>query len=226
VTVFKAVLSDPNARDSVRLDVEAVPVASPFSGTATQQSAYVGVGQVAWIRARGLVENAAYHWQARACDKTGRCSAWVSFGGNTEQSTDFLVNAVPENPAIDALSLNQFNGATVIPVGGGTGGGLGSQQTVTFKAAVSDPDPGDVLVIEVEPKQTNAAFDGTGSSRGTGVASGGTASVAINFTAPLLGNTSYHWRARACDQTGRCSAWAPFGGNSDVVTAATDFHVP
>jgi hypothetical protein len=37
---------------------------------------------------------------------------------------------------------------------------------------------------------------------------------------------NYHWRARACDQTGRCSAWAPFGGNSDVVTAATDFHVP
>ena len=62
--------------------------------------------------------------------------------------------------------------------------------------------------------------------RDTGVSSGGTASVAVNFTAPLLGSTNYHWRARACDQTNRCSAWASFGGNSDVVTAATDFHVP
>ena len=227
VTVFRAVVSDSNARDSVRLEVEVVPVTSPFSGTASHQSSYVAVGQTAWIRARGLTENVAHHWQARACDKTARCSAWVSFGGNTEAATDFLVNAVPENPSIDALSLNQFNGATQIAVGGGTGGSLGSQQAVTFKAAMSDPDPGDVLVIEVEPKQTNAAFDGTsGLSRGTGVASGGTASVAVNFTAPLLGATNYHWRARACDQTNRCSAWAPFGGNSDVVTAATDFHVP
>ncbi|MFN2571257.1 MAG: BACON domain-containing protein [Gemmatimonadales bacterium] len=225
VTVFKAVVSDSNARDSVRLEVEAVPVASPFSNTPTQVSAFVAVGQQAWIRARGLAENAAHHWQARACDKTARCSAWVSFGGNSELAADFLVNAVAENPSIDALSLNQFTGATVIPIGGGTGGS--GQQTVTFKAAVSDPDPGDVLVIELEAKQTNAAFDGSsGLSRGTGVASGATASVAVVFSAPLLGSNNYHWRARACDQTNRCSAWAPFGGNSDVVTAATDYHVP
>lgn len=227
VTVFKAALSDPNARDSVRLEVEAAPVSSPFSGAASHVSSYVAVGQTAWIRARGLIENTAYHWQARACDKTARCSAWISFGGNPESAADFLVNAIPENPVIDALSLNQFNGATVIAVGGGTGGGLGSQQAVTFKAAVSDPDPGDVIVIEVEYKQTNAAFDGSSNlARGTGVASGATASVAINFTAPLVGATNYHWRARACDQTNRCSAWAPFGGNSDVVTADPDFHVP
>jgi hypothetical protein len=225
VIVFKAALRDPNPQDSVRLEVEAVPLTSPLSGTATHQSAYVAVGQNAWIRARGLVENTAYHWQARACDQTGRCSAWVSFGGNSETVADFVVNAVPENPAIDALSLNQFNGANVIPVGGGTGGGVGSAQTVTFKAIVSDPDPGDVIVIDVEPKQTNTAFDGTGLSRGTGVTAGATASVAVGYTVPLLG-TNYHWRARACDQTGRCSAWVSFGGNSDVVTAATDFHVP
>jgi hypothetical protein len=226
VTVFRGTVSDSNSRDSVRLEVEAVSLANALTGTPTHLSSFVAVGQTAWIRARNLDDNTAYHWQARACDQTGRCGAWVSFGGNSELAADFVVNSLPESPSIDALSLNQLNGANPIPVGGGTGGGLGSQQTVTFKAAVSDPDPGDVLVIEVEPKQTNAAFDGTGVSRGTGVTSGATASVAIVFTAPLLGNTNYHWRARACDQTSRCSAWASFGGNSDVVTAATDFHVP
>ena len=221
-TVFRAALSDPNPRDSVRLEVEAVPTASPFSGTATHQSGYVGPGQTAWIRAAGLNENTAYHWRARNCDTTSRCSAWQSFGGNADGSADFIVNAVPETPAIDALSLNQFNGAAAIPVGGGTGGGLGSTQTVTFKGTVTDVDPGDVLVIEVEAKATGTAFDGTGVSRGTGVASGATASVAVAYTVGLLG-ANYHWRARACDQTSRCSAWSSFGGNPE---ANADFHVP
>ena len=226
MTVFRGIVNDPNPRDSVRLELELLPTSSPASGTPTHQSAYVAAGQTAWIVAAGLSENAAYYWRARSCDRTLRCSAWVSFGGNADAATDFLVNAVRENPTIDALSLNQFNGANVIPVGSGTGGGVGSAQTVTFKGAVSDPDPGDVLVIEVEPKQTNTAFDGaSGLSRGTGVGSGQTASVAVGYSVGLFG-VNYHWRARACDQTGRCSAWAPFGGNSDAVTAATDFHVP
>jgi hypothetical protein len=97
---------------------------------------------------------------------------------------------------------------------------------VTFKATVTDPDPGDVLVLEVESQPTNTAFDGaTNLYRGTGVASGSTAAAAAGYSVALLG-ANYHWRARACDQTARCSAWVSFGGNSDVVTAATDFHVP
>ncbi|OLD20751.1 MAG: hypothetical protein AUJ01_03650 [Acidobacteria bacterium 13_1_40CM_3_65_5] len=227
VAVFKATVNDPNLRDSVRLELEVVEVSSPFSGTATHVSNYLGVGQTAWIRATGLTENAGYHWRARTCDRTLRCSSWVSFGGNSDAASDFWVNAIPENPTIDAFSLNQFNGALVIPVGGGTGGGAGSAQTVTFKATVSDADPGDVLVLEVESQPTNKAFDGaTNLYRGTSVASGSTAAAAAGYTVPLLGANNYHWRARACDQTSRCSAWASFGGNSDVITAATDFHVP
>jgi hypothetical protein len=224
-TVFRAVVNDPNAGDSVRLELEILPISSPPSGAPTHQGAYFAAGQTARVAIAGLSENAAYYWRARSCDKTLRCSAWVSFGGNADLATDFVVNAVAEDPAIGALSLNQFNGANVIPVGGGTGGGLGSAQTVTFKGTVSDPDPGDVLVIEVEQKQTNAGFNGGALSRGTGVTSGATASVAVGYSVGLLG-VNYHWRARACDQTSRCSAWVSFGGNSDVVTAAVDFHVP
>ena len=227
VAVFKATVNDPNLRDSVRLELELVEVSSPFSGTTSHQSGFVRVGQTAWIRATGLNENAGYHWRARTCDKTSRCSAWLSFGGNSDAAPDFLVNAIPENPTIDAFSLNQFNGAVPIPVGGGTGGGIGSAQTVTFKATVTDVDPGDILVIDVEAQSTGTAFDGTTNVyRGTGVASGSTAAAAAGYSVPLLGGTNYHWRARACDQTSRCSAWVPFGGNSDAITAATDFHVP
>jgi hypothetical protein len=225
VTVFRGVVNDPNAGDSVRLELEILPTSSPPSGTPTHQGAFVAAGQTARVAIAGLSENTAYQWRARSCDKTLRCSAWVSFGGNADAATDFVVNAVAEDPVIGPLSLNQFNGANVIPVGGGTGGGLGSAQTVTFKGTVSDPDPGDVLVIEVEQKQTNAAFNGAGLSRGTGVASGATASVAVGYSVGLLG-VNYHWRARACDQTARCSGWVSFGANSDVVTAAVDFHVP
>jgi hypothetical protein len=144
----------------------------------------------------------------------------LSFGGNSDAAADFLVNAVPENPTIDALSLNQFNGANMIPVGGGTGG----SGTVTFKAILMDVDPGDALVLEVESKTTSAAFDGaTTLYRGTGVASGSTAAAAAAYSAPLLGANNYHWRARACDQTSRCSGWVSFGNNTE---SATDFHVP
>jgi len=221
LVVFRAVLNDPNPRDSVRLEVELVDVST--LSTTSYPSGYVAVGQTAWIRVTGLTENAGYSWRGRACDKTLRCSAWQSFGANSAAAADFFVNRVPENPTIDASSLNQFNGAAVIPVGGGTGGGLGSAQTVTFKATVSDPDPGDVLVLEVESQSTGTAFDGTTNLyRGTGVASGSTAVAAAGYTVPLLG-ANYHWRARACDQTSRCSAWASFGGNAE---SATDFSVP
>jgi hypothetical protein len=210
----------------VRLELEVVDTTSPFSGTPSHAGSFVGVGQTAWVRVTGLTENAGYHWRARTCDKTLRCNSWVSYGGNSDAVSDFLVNAIPENPTIDALSLNQFNGAAAIPVGAGTGGGLGSAQTVTFKATVSDVDPGDMLVLEVEVKPTGTAFDGTTNLyRGTGVASGSPAAAAAGYSVPLL-QANYHWRARACDETSRCSAWVPFGGNSDVVTAATDFHVP
>jgi hypothetical protein len=221
--VFKATVTDPNPLDSVRLQVEVVDTTSPFSGTPNDSGSFVGVGQTASVLRDSLKENKGFHWQARTCDKTRRCSSWAIFGGNSETAPDFRVNAIPENPTIDALSLNQFNGAAAIPVAGGTGGGLGSAQTVTFKATVSDVDPGDVLVLEVEAQTTGTTFDGvTNLYRGTGVASGSTAAAAAGYSVPLL-QANYHWRARACDQTARCSAWVSFGVNAE---SATDFHVP
>jgi len=218
--VFKATLNDPNPSDSVRLQIEVVGLAT---GTLIDSSASVPRGTPVTLPMSGLNENEGYYWRARTCDKTGRCSAWFSFGGNVDPAADFFVNAVPEDPALTALG--QFGpGGGAMAVGGGTGGALGSNQTVTFKASVTDPDPGDLISIEVEWKATGTAFNGTTNvNRGSGVVSNDTATVAVSFNVGLL-TANYHWRARACDQTNRCSVWVPFGGNTDPND--TDFHVP
>jgi hypothetical protein len=88
---------------------------------------------------------------------------------------------------------------------------------------VTDFDPGDLISIEVEYQTTGVAFDST-TTRGSGVASGGTAGVSVSIPVPLLITANYHWRARVCDQTGRCSAWVSFGGGNPESDA--DFHVP
>ena len=80
-------------------------------------------------------------------------------------------------------------------------------------------------------KTTDVTLDGTGLTRGTGVPTTGTASVSASYTVGLLAS-NYHWRARACDQSNRCSGWVAFGGNTDqnpsniLNPSDTDFHVP
>jgi hypothetical protein len=217
VVVLKGTLNDPNPGDSLRMEVELI---GAISGTKTDSSAFVPVGASVAVRVTALVENESYHWRARTCDKTGRCSAWLSFGGNPETSNDFVVNAVLELPDFTG-PLRQFGPSGEMGVGDGTGGVVLSSQTVTFQASVTDPDPGDLISIEVEWKQTGVAFDSTSLDRGSGVSAGGTATVARSFTVGLGAN--YHWRAHACDQTGRCSPWVSFGGNPE---GDTDFHVP
>ncbi len=89
--VFKAMLTDPNLSDQIRLEVEVRQVGVAFSDTATAPgSALVANGGTAQVSVTGLPKG-NYHWQARAVDQTGRASAWVSFGGNLESDVDFGV---------------------------------------------------------------------------------------------------------------------------------------
>src|SRR5207249_3607283 len=126
--------------------------------------------------------------------------------------------AIPERPAAPA-QLNQYlaGGTTPIAVGGAAGGNPGSTVNVVFKATVTDPDPGDLISIEVEVQTTDVAFDTTTNlHRGAGVVTTGRAAVTVGFSVPLVLSTNYHWHARACDQTNRCSGWVAFGGNVDL----------
>ena len=95
--VFKGTISDPNATDSVRLEIELEPLGSPFTDARTQQSPLVSAaaGSVVVSASAVGLNNTGYHWQARACDRTVRCSAWLSFGGNAETAADFTVLVVP-----------------------------------------------------------------------------------------------------------------------------------
>ena len=94
--VIKGRVDDPNGTDFVRLEVELQPLSNSFTGASNLLSDYVsasGGGTTVAVHARGLT-NTGYHWQARACDRTGRCSAWLPFGNNAETDADFTA-AVP-----------------------------------------------------------------------------------------------------------------------------------
>ncbi|MBW8840126.1 MAG: hypothetical protein JF602_09805, partial [Gemmatimonadetes bacterium] len=98
--VLKGTVSDPNDADLVRLELEVEPLGSPFTDVSTHNSQYVAAsrGNVGVSIIAGPFDDASYHWQARSCDKTNRCSAWLKYGGNAETSPDFVVNTAPPPP--------------------------------------------------------------------------------------------------------------------------------
>ena len=95
--VIRGRIDDPNLTDMVRFEVELRAVSTPFSGAPTQLSDYIAGGTTS-IRASSLARSTGFHWQARACDTTGRCSAWVQFGNNAESDADFSVAASGGTP--------------------------------------------------------------------------------------------------------------------------------
>jgi len=223
-TVFSATVSDPDPGDTLRIQVERQTAGAQFTGFPNLPDGTpvtAGMASTLTLTGQSPPDNTSYRWQVRTKDKSGRTSAWVDFGGNLT-GADYKI-AIPETPAAPD-SLGQFKtDGTPIPVGSGTGGL--ATGTVVFKAKLTDPDPGDVITLKVEAVLIASGFSGTANAVSSGVASGSIASASVTLA---LG--SYHWRAQACDQTGRCSIWVSFGGNTDgtppIPPAATDFTVP
>lgn len=140
-------VSDPDDGDALRLEVEARPLGTAFTGVPTGRSAPVLNEGRAVAAVTGLAANGSYHWQARTADETGRASAWQPFGGNAEAAPDFSTS-IPEPPAAPTgLGQFQSDGSTAIPAGGTARG-----EAAVFRATVTDPDPGDALRLEVEVK--------------------------------------------------------------------------
>ncbi|HMH82549.1 MAG TPA: hypothetical protein VK531_06740, partial [Gemmatimonadales bacterium] len=156
--MLRGIVSDPDAGDTLQLQVEVEALGSAFIDTVTSDG--VPNGAPAFASVTGLPNNAAYAWRARTLDQTGRASAWTSFGGNPETAADFSTS-IPADPA-PPTGLGQFqsNGSTPIAVGGTTPG-----RSVVFRAAVSDPNPGDQLRLEVELQPVDTTF--TGAVRGS-----------------------------------------------------------
>ncbi len=211
--VFGATLIDPDLGDQVRLEIEVRPVGTPFTDVPTVSSGQVGSGNAVTVAVSNLTDDTDFHWQARAVDQGGNASAWVAFGSNAETAADFSV-AIPEAPALPTgTDQLQSNATTVIPVGGTTG-----ESTVVFRGTISDPDPGDMLRLQVEVQPVGTPFsDSPGATSGQ-VSSGSVATLSVTS---LADDSDYHWQARTVDQSGRASAWISFGGNAE---SAADFR--
>lgn len=206
--LLRAVLSDPDLGDSLHLEAEVRPVTVGFSGPNVPNGPAVSNGSTAWVSLDGLADKTGYHWRARAGDNTGRSGPWASLGGNP----DFVVN-VPHAPnAPTTLGQARSDGTGIL-----TGGTI-DDDMVILSAVVSDPDPGDQLRLQVEVRPVGTPFTGPTDSSDP-IPDGGPLQVLVG---PLPSATSYHWRARAVDQTGDTSTWVAYGGNPE---SATDFRV-
>lgn len=214
--LFKATVSDPDAGQLVRLEIELRETSQSFTGTPTHTSGFVSSGTQATISVPGLATNTNWHWRYRAADNApGGASAWTSFGGNADGATDFHVNAGPTT-SVSAGGEGQFRSDnTAIAVGGNT-----AEPSVVCRATVTDPE-GSTVRLQVEVKPIGTAFDGTGIVQSGLVASGSLISV----TVPGLAPASYHWRARGEDSSGLAGPWSVFGGNSEGPPADVDFTV-
>ena len=160
--VLRGLLADPDPTDSLRLEVEVRPVGTAFTGTPTQTGGRVANGQNGFVAVPGLLNNTAYHWQARTADQTGRASGWIAFGGNGESAADFSTSVpVPPNAPTN-LAQFQSDGTTPIAVGG-----TAPSRLVFFKAGVTDANPGDSLRLEVEVRPVGTSFTNTATGSGT-----------------------------------------------------------
>jgi hypothetical protein len=206
--LLRAIVSDPDWRDSLHLEAEVRPIGIGFSGPNVPNGPAVANGATAWVSVSGLSDKTSYHWRVRAGDHTGRSGPWALLGGNP----DFVVN-VPHAPQAPT-TLGQAKGD-------GTGiltGATTDTDVVILSASVSDQDPGDTLWLDVEVRPVGIDFTGA-TNASSPLRDGGPMQVVVG---PLTNSTSYHWRARARDQLGNTSGWVAFGGNLET---ATDFRI-
>jgi Big-like domain-containing protein/carboxypeptidase family protein/Kelch motif protein len=128
--VLKGTVSDPDAGDTVKLEVEVKPIASAFDGTGLVSGSLVANGSTASVTVTGLTNGIAYHWRARTVDNSGSQSAFAPFGGNGDgppAATDFSVDTTA--PTVTNITSTKTDGTygigTVIDI------------TVTFSEVVN-----------------------------------------------------------------------------------------
>jgi hypothetical protein len=214
--VLSATVADQDPGDQLRLQVEVQPVGTNFIDSPTDSSPAVASG-VAQVTVGKLGNNQDYHWQARTKDQSGLASPWVKFGGNAENQRDFRVQLASTPNAPTALGQFQSNGTDSIPVGGDA-----SFTTVVFKGTVSDPDVGQTVRLDVEYKPVGTNFTDTPTVSSAPVANGSQASVG---SLTLTTGVSYHWQARAVDNTNKQGGWVSFPLNPTNPESAVDFRV-
>ncbi|HKC46391.1 MAG TPA: invasin domain 3-containing protein, partial [Gemmatimonadales bacterium] len=224
--LFRAVVSDSDVVDTLHLEAEAQDVNTAFTGAPTAVGQPVLSDQPAWV-SQPVASGKSYHWCVKVVDQTGRASACLPFGGNTDSplpaATDFVVKVGndPNPPPAVSLKQLQSDGSTVIPTGQVANG-----TTVVFQGDVSDPDAGNTVELQVEVQPVDSPFTNMATSF-SGLVANPSTGVQVSVNAPrLVDAKSYHWQARTVDNTGLPSPWVSFGGNADSpLPADTDFTV-
>ena len=117
---FTATASDPDASDTLYLCVEKDYVETAFTSPAGGDAcgagvAYSGSPVTVTVTISSLTDAKEYHWQAQVKDLAVTYSAYVGYGGNTENP--------PTNPAARDFGLD-----TTAPTGGTVYDGLAGDQ--------------------------------------------------------------------------------------------------
>ena len=200
-----ATVTDPDAGDTIRIEVELRPLPATFTGTANYVSSYVSSGSVASLATITGLAAGSYGWRYRAVDSHGLATGWVPAG-----NPDFVVQAAPnQSPHATGGYQKRSDTEATIPAGGTIPQGVG----VNIGATVTDPDAGDTIRIEVELHPVGTPFTGTANYLSGYVASGSVASIS---TITGLAPGSYAWQYRAVDNHGLPTNWVP-PGNPDFV---------
>jgi hypothetical protein len=101
--VLKFTMSSSNSSDSLTPQVEVREVGIAFSNSVTHSGdavAFSGSGVTGSVTVSGLSLGKTYHWQARSSNSVGQ-SSWVSFGSNSEVSSDFRTDiSNPTSPSL------------------------------------------------------------------------------------------------------------------------------
>jgi hypothetical protein len=203
--VFQGLLTNSGGF-TVKMQVELQPIATPFTGVFTAESALLPTGSTAIVTIP-VVNGTNYHWQARAVNQIGIAAAWLPFGGTPDFGVDTGAVSTPAG-----LDQRNPDGSSIVV------GTTSSNDTVLF-AATGTHSLGFQVRLEVEVRPLGTPFTDVPTSVGPLVASGApaTLSVGAGFDA------TYHWQARMVSEFGRPSAWTPFGANPET---SADFTTP
>jgi cell wall-associated NlpC family hydrolase len=132
----------------------------------------------------------------------------LGFPTKLENSTEESIEK-NQSPVVSNLKKLKSDGITSIAETGIT-----IENTVIFKALVTDPD-NDQVKLQIELEEYNQPFDGQNLLESNFVSSGSE----VKIIKTDLSEGKYHWRARAVDSKGAVSNWQEFEvvGNVDFV---------
>lgn len=213
--ILSVTMADPNLSPSLYAEFEVQQVGTTFTNSAsysTDPISYSGTDLTGTVTVTGLSDATNYHWQARVCNNNDSCSAWSSYGNNTENETDFGVSLNQPPNAPSSLSPSSLLNA-----------GFSADSTPTFQFALSDPDVSNQVKYRIQISTTEGDFSSPlidytstlqdqGSASFTVGQSAGSGTYNVGQAGDTLSEGSYYWRIQAIDSNDATSSWAEASG--------------